>query len=146
MLRCDGAEGYDRDAVSRETMTVNKEPSLAKQEFKEECDINVLLERFAITGAMPENVRMPTYGDFMDVPDYQSALNAGREAEQSFMELPAKIRERFQNDPQKLVEFCSDKANLAEAQSLGLVPAPVASDVPPVKPAAPKGAVDPSAS
>ena len=45
MLRCDGAEGYDRDAVSRETMTVNKEPSLSKQEFKEECDINVLLER-----------------------------------------------------------------------------------------------------
>ena len=39
-----------------------KDPSLAQQQFKDDVDINVLLERFKVTGVMPQGVVMPSYG------------------------------------------------------------------------------------
>ena len=85
-----------------------------------------------MTGRLPENVRMPTYGDFSGVEDYQGAINAARRAQHSFMQMPAAVRERFDNDPHRFVAFCSDPANRAEAIQLGLVPSPpVPPSVPP---------------
>lgn len=105
-----------------------KDASLTQQQFKDDVDINVLLERFKITGQMPEGVVMPQYGDFRGVADYRSAVDAVRKADNSFMDLPANVRNRFDNDPQKLLEFVSDDKNRAEAERLGLVvsKAPVA--------------------
>lgn len=100
-----------------------KDPSLAQQQFKDDVDINVLLERFKVTGVMPQGVVMPSYGDFSAVMDFRSAQEALRRARDSFMELPAKLRARFDNDPQLLMEFLSDESNRAEAERLGLVPA-----------------------
>lgn len=123
---------YDRDAASRLTAVVCELDTRTQQQFKEECDINTIAKNFGITGRLPEGVRMPTYGDFEDVTDFQSALNAARRASQSFMEMPAAVRERFANSPQKFLEFCSDANNREEAISLGLVPAPrVSAQVPP---------------
>lgn len=115
------AYNYDPDTVSRETGLECSDPSLAQQQFKDECDINVLLTRFAITGQLPSGVRAPQYGDFSAVTDYHSALNAVIEADRSFMEMPADIRSRFNNDPGAFVEFCSDPGNHDEAVKLGLV-------------------------
>jgi len=98
------------------------DPSLAQQQFKEDADINVLLERFKVTGQMPQGVVLPSYGDFSTVVDFRSANDAIRRARDSFMELPAQLRARFQNDPQVFLEFCSDKANLPELRKLGLAP------------------------
>ena len=36
------------------------------------------------------------------------------------MQLPAKARARFQNDPQQFMEFMNDEENIAEAIKLGL--------------------------
>lgn len=99
-----------------------RDPSLAQQQFKDEVDINVLLERFKVTGVLPRGVIMPTYGDFEGVRDYRTAVEAIRKASNAFMELPANVRNRFDNDPQKFLEFCSDDKNRAEAERLGLVP------------------------
>lgn len=99
------------------------EPSLTKQAFAEECDINTIVRRFGITGQLPENVRMPTYGDYTDVVDFKTAMDAMALARESFEAMPAQVRERFENDPQKFVEFCSDEKNRDEAVKLGLVPA-----------------------
>lgn len=98
-----------------------KDPSLAQQSFKDDADINVLLERFKVTGVMPQGVRVPTYGDFSGVQDYRSAMEAIRRAENAFMDMPAHVRSRFQNDPQKFMEFFSDPKNRDEAVKLGLV-------------------------
>lgn len=98
------------------------DPSLAQQQFKDDADINVLLERFKVTGQMPQGVVLPSYGDFSTVVDFRSANDAIRRARDSFMELPAQLRARFQNDPQVFLEFCSDKANLPELRKLGLAP------------------------
>lgn len=107
------------DADSGEVLT-----SRAQQSFKEECDINEIVRRFGVTGQLPENVRVPQSGDFTGISDYQSALNAVIAAEDAFMELPAIVRERFDNDPQSLLEFVSDVANRDEAVRLGLVNKP----------------------
>lgn len=103
-----------------------KDPSLAQQQFKDDVDINVLLERFQVTGVMPQGVVMPSYGDFSAVMDFRSAQEALRRAKDSFMELPAKLRARFENDPQQLMDFLADEKNREEAERLGLVPAKAA--------------------
>lgn len=96
-----------------------------QQQFKEESDINEIVRRFGLTGELPEDLRVPQYGDFTEVRDFQTAMNAVRQAEESFMALPAEVRARFANDPQKLLEFMADDANRAEADKLGLLrPAP----------------------
>lgn len=129
---------YDTNAASRASGLVCPEETRTQQQFKDEVDINTIAKNFGMTGRLPENVRMPTYEDFSDVDDYQSALNAARRAAQSFMQMPATVRERFHNDPQRFLAFCSDANNRAEAISLGLVPAPPVSAQVPPPPDAPK--------
>lgn len=114
---------YDRDAVSDETGLSCPEPTLAQQQFREEADINTILERFGRTGEVIAPARLPQYGDFVDVTDYHSAMNAIIQAQDSFDSLPAKLRARFDNDPGKFVEFCLDDNNRQEAIALGLVQA-----------------------
>lgn len=111
---------YDPDAASLQAGLETPELTLAQQQFKDECDINVICERFGITGQLPVGVRPPEYGDFTAVTDYQSAMQAVRQAEESFMAMPAKVRERFAHSPQQFLEFVADPANLEEARSLGL--------------------------
>lgn len=107
------------------------DPSLAQQSFKDDADINVMLERFKVTGVMPQGVVMPTYGDFTGISDYRSAVAAINKAQNAFMDMPANVRARFDNDPQKFLEFVADDKNRDEAVRLGLVPAPVKPADPP---------------
>lgn len=118
---------YDRDAASLAS-GISTGPGMAQQQFRDECDINTIVRRFGLTGEMPVSARMPSYGDFTGISDYREALHAVRDAEASFMELPAPVRERFRNDPALFVDFCLDPSNLEEARKLGLAkPAPAAS-------------------
>lgn len=123
--------GYDRDLASADSALYCDDPSLAQQSAAEESDINVIVRRFGLTGQLPVGLRAPTYGDFGDqIFDFQSAMNAVRQADESFMRMPAQVRSRFHNSTQEFVDFCSDEGNRAEAEKLGLViPKPVV-DVP----------------
>jgi phage internal scaffolding protein len=111
----DTMEASDASALSCE------DPSLAQQHARDETDINTIVKRFGLTGELPSNVRTPTYGDFSDAMDYHASLNAVRAADAAFMQLPADIRTRFNNDPGAFVDFVSDDNNRAEAEKLGLV-------------------------
>lgn len=115
------AYNYDRDAASDECGLRCDDPSLAKQEFKDDADINVIVRRFNVTGQLPQGVVAPVYQDFEGVFDFQSAMNVLAGAESAFMAMPAEVRYRFHNNPQEFVDFCSDDANRAEAERLGLV-------------------------
>ncbi len=112
---------YDTDAASNESGLACEEPSLAQQHFKEECDINTILERFNITGMLPQSILSPRYGDFTGIGDYHTALNRVIAAQDEFEALPAPLRARFDNDPAKLIEFLNDESNRPEAEELGLV-------------------------
>lgn len=134
-------QGSDFEALSLETGIGNFGPSMAKQSFAEEVDINTIVRRFGISGQLPVGVRMPSYEDFTEVHDFKSAMDAIALAREAFDAMPAHVRERFDNDPAKFVDFTSDDGNLAEARKLGLVPPeevvvePVVPPVPPAPPA-----------
>ena len=69
---------FDTDAVSNETALDTGEDAVTQQCFKDECDINILLAKFAVTGQLPENVRVPQYVDFEEAFDFQSSMNVIR--------------------------------------------------------------------
>lgn len=101
------------------------DPSLTKQEFKNECDINVIMKKFKkICGADFLNryngVVGGQFGDFSEVPDFRTARDQVNRMEEVFMALPAKVRSRFSNDPAELLDFVNDPNNLDEARALGL--------------------------
>ena len=114
---------YDRDIASNESGLECLDPTMAQQQFREECDINTIMERFGRTGELIAPVRMPQYGDFDGVNDYHSAMNAIVDAQQNFDALPAKLRARFSNDPAEFIDFCMNEDNREEAIRLGLVEA-----------------------
>lgn len=111
---------YDTNEASMESATFAEGESKTLQSEKENCDINVIVRRFRVTGELPVRAAMATYGDFEGIFDFQSAMNAVREAQESFDALPAEVRKRFHNDPQEFVEFCSEKENLPELRKMGL--------------------------
>lgn len=115
------AFNYDTNAASDASALHCLDKSLASQSERDETDINEIVRRFGITGKLPDNFQPPQYGDFTDIGDYRTALQAVRNAAESFMEMPAELRARFQNDPATLIDFLSDQANRAEAEKLGLV-------------------------
>jgi len=132
------AYNYDTNAASDESGLACKDPSLAVQADLVPSDINTILRNFGVTGRLPMTNKAPTYGDFTGIFDFQSAVNAVNAATDAFMELPADVRKRFDNDPQQFVDFCSDEANALEGEKLGInmpkmevAPVPVV-DAPPV--------------
>lgn len=87
-----------------------------------DCDINVLMARFKATGQLPLSGKQGQYMDLVGVPgDLAAALEVVETAKNAFFALPAKVRERFGNDPIALDMFLADPANMDEAISLGLV-------------------------
>jgi len=112
---------YDTIAASNESGLACEEPTLAQQQFKDECDINNILRQFNVTGLLPEAPLSPRYGDFTGIVDYHTAMNAVIAAEDGFMALPAHLRARFENDPENLINFLDDSANKEEAIKLGLI-------------------------
>ena len=112
---------YDRDAATNESGLHCEDASLAQQHFKEECDINTILQKFNITGLLPENSLSPRYGDFTGIGDYHTAMNRVFAVQEEFEAIPAQIRARFNNDPANLIEFLDNSDNRPEAEKLGLV-------------------------
>lgn len=117
---------YDPVADAREgaaAATSCEDESLTQQQFAEDADINVLVKRFGL-----EKVTLPVeaidpryYGDFTDVPDLRTALDRVNEATNRFMDLPAQLRSKFDNNPAKLWHFVNDPDNGPEAVRLGLL-------------------------
>ena len=111
---------YDTNQVSDETGLACRDASLTQQQFKEEADINTIVDRFLRSGVLPTPVNMPQYVDFEGVFDYQTAMNIIRAADENFMRLDARIRARFNNSPQEFLEFFANPDNIEEAIRLGL--------------------------
>lgn len=106
-------------------LSFKKHPSLTKQSFKDECDANIIMSRWAAGGELTHISRvLPRYGDFSSVADYQTSLNVVLAMEEAFHSLPAKVRDRFGHDPAELLAFVADEANRAEAIELGLIDKP----------------------
>ncbi|QCQ84631.1 internal scaffolding protein [Blackfly microvirus SF02] len=98
-------------------------PSLTRQEFAEECDINVIMSRYERTGQLPMNMNgvEPRYVDMSAMPtDFREAMDIMIEAEKAFMMLPANVRREFDNDAKMFVDFASMPENLSKMREWGL--------------------------
>ena len=110
-----------------------KDPSATLQSFKDDADINCIIARYENTGVLVDPTvpvsRTPEFGDFSDMPDYQTAQNVIIAAKNAFDSLSSKIRERFNNDPAAYFDFVQNlkegSDEFAEAVSLGIVNKPV---------------------
>ncbi|WNK12878.1 MAG: internal scaffolding protein [Microvirus sp.] len=114
-----------------------------KQSFKDECDINNLMAKYLKSGHMDHvNQALPRFEDVTS-RDFQGAQNLIADALSMFEDIPSKVRNRFDNDPGKLLDWVHDPRNAEEAAQLGflnleLCPAEFykAPEAPPAAPAA----------
>ncbi|UDN67685.1 internal scaffolding protein [robinz microvirus RP_94] len=134
------AFNYDRNAASVDTGLLCDDGTRTQQQFAEECDINTIVERFGLTGELPQSASIPFNADFDESVDFRTCLDLMREAERTFMLYPAEIRARFQNDPTRFVDFVSDPLNVSQVKEWGLgraespLPAPIEVRVIPTPP------------
>ncbi len=103
-------------------------PSKTRQEFRDECDINWLMERFARTGILVDpslvGKREAAFGDFSGAQDFTENQDRLVAAANAFDTLPGVVRERFNQDPARVLEFLADESNREEAISLGFIEKP----------------------
>lgn len=109
---------------------IGSEPSMTKQEFKDETDINQIMQRYQRTGAIDHFAKWsPSYGEFTAC-DLQEAQNLVITARQMFADLPSSIRNLVET-PEGFLNLVQDPANKAKLIELGLVPAEPAAVRPP---------------
>lgn len=92
------------------------------QSKRDRCNINTIMKKALMTG-MIENKQVigsQMYGDFSTAIDFQQCQIKIAQAKEQFMRLPSDIRNRFQNDPSKLINFLNDPQNKEESIRLGL--------------------------
>jgi len=106
-------------------------PSLTQKHQAGQADINNIVGRHLAAGGTMRNLgdpratREPMFGDFTHAAmGYHQALNMVMGVQERFERLPATLRSKFFNDPQKLLAWLEDPKNLKEAQALRLLPDP----------------------
>lgn len=99
--------------------SVNNLPSKTDQSFKEDCDVNFIVNKFTKTGIFPESRGPGVFADMSNIPDLTEAMTTVTNAQQAFNELPAETRKRFGNSPVELYNFLMNPKNDDEAIKLG---------------------------
>lgn len=113
---------YDAAAESLKSALDTGSVSLVQQHLVDEVDINTIVRRFGVTGHLPAGVPGGVFGDFSGVVDYEDAVAKVDRAREGFMTLPAEVRERFGNDPGRLVGFAQNVPEEMLHAELGLAP------------------------
>lgn len=95
--------------------------SRTKQSMAAECDINLIMARFEVTGLVSHvSAGVPHFADVSAVGDYRTALENVRAVDEYFAGLPAKVRARFSHDSAEFMEYLESGASEEELRVLGL--------------------------
>ncbi|QCQ84673.1 internal scaffolding protein [Blackfly microvirus SF02] len=109
---------HDTNFESDRTATYCKDPSLTKQEFVEDADINNILERFARTKETPP-LALPEH--FADVTKKQTYLQMQEQlvqANRMFYTLEPGLRAEYQNDPNRWADAVAKAALTGDGDAL----------------------------
>ena len=120
-------EFYTRYNAPKSPVSDSSHPSLTQQEFKESCDINNILAKFAVQaqalGVEPSQL-MPqdqgTYGDFSNLDDFQTAQNKIAFLNDQFSNLPSDVRRKFGDNLNNFIAAISDPSRIDELGELGV--------------------------
>lgn len=100
-------------------------PSMTSQAPADEVNINNIMKRVLKGQAVLTSNGTPFYGDVSEFGGLQEAIIKVQEADDLFMQYPADLREKFNNDPTEFVDFMIDPKNKEEAIKLGLIDQPI---------------------
>ncbi len=87
------------------------EDGRTKQSFRDECDINLIMQRAAVGGTISHLTKYEgIYADFSDFDFFEQTqmLTRGREV---FDDLPAEVRREFGQSPAAFFEYVNDPKN-----------------------------------
>lgn len=105
--------------------TVNEEPDMAQQQFKDECDVNRVIARFEKTGQITHLAKMEgRYVGLGESTDLMTALNRVRKAEEAFMSLPAELRAKCDHDPARFLDMINDPSKHEMLSDYGVIERP----------------------
>ena len=110
---------------SKRVHTENNEPTRTQRQFQNQVNVNNIMAKYRKTGSLTHvrNRQEGTYEDLTSIPDLQGAYDQINRAEEAFQAMPSSLRNRFDNSPEKLIEFLSNPANDEQAIKLGLIKA-----------------------
>lgn len=104
--------------------TVFEKPSKTQQQFKDDCDVNLILEKYTKGEDITHlSNRQGTYADVSQVDGLLDAHIQLKAAEKAFMQLPAQLRKKLGNNPLALEDYLNDPENIEEALHYGLLQA-----------------------
>lgn len=106
---------YDIMAVPGVTFT---QPSLTQQHFKDDCDVNIILERFMRTGEVPTSQGIPSFQDVSEFADFRELQDSMSDARDYFESLPARVRARYSNNMTNFYESLNTQQGYDEFLSL----------------------------
>ena len=118
-----------RENGSRRVQINTGRESKVEQSHKNECNINTIVAKAHKSGLFPTRTDSPKYGDFSGAMDFHEAHNRINDAQRDFMLLPSEIRNRFENNAGKLIDFINNPDNVEEAIKLGIVPKPAKEEI-----------------
>lgn len=117
---------YDDDMRKPKEGIVFEKPSRTVQSEADMCDLNRIMDKYALPEAfafarsVPET-REAMYGDFSTLEDYQTSIAVVRKAEEDFANMPSNIRAYFDNNPANMLQFLQEpEKNYEEGVRLGL--------------------------
>lgn len=120
-------EFYTRYKAPKSPVADSSKPSLTQQEFKESCDINNILAKFAVQAqalGVEPSLLMPqdqgTYGDFSNLDDFQTAQNKIAFLNDQFSNLPGNVRRKFGDDLNTFIGAISDPTRIDELGEMGV--------------------------
>ncbi len=89
-----------------------------KQSFRDETDINKIIQRAEKTGTISHlNRHQGSYSDFADF-DYFGNLQKLTRGREIFDDLPAELRNEFEGSPTKFFNYVNDPANVGRIGEL----------------------------
>lgn len=92
--------------------------SLTQQNFKDQVDINRIVEGFTRTGELPL-IPMPLqYADLATMDDYHTMANKLAETNALFYKLPPDIREEYSNNPGAWLQDVNEKLAAGDIEPL----------------------------
>lgn len=119
-----------------------KEPTMTVQSEKDNCDINVIMNRYATCGTpLPYRTDgvQAVYADVSELGDYMENYQRCKQAEEMFNALPSALRKELDNNPANLIPFIQNEKNKERCYEYGLLnkPAVEASQTTVVAPSVP---------
>lgn len=115
------AKEKEADKKIRPHAFITTKPTLAKQSFKDESDINNIMARYVRNGQIPTvNPNKPTYG-FAPEYDFKEAMDLVNNMTSNFDEMPEQIKAQFGYSPAKFLEFVENPENASKMADMGLL-------------------------